>query len=520
MKKIFLSIIGILSIAGVAAQSELDAVKYVDGDIQGTARYMSMAGAFGALGGDASAIKDNPAGLGIYRGQELGITISAQAQNSNSDWNGIKANDNFFRTKLNTFSYVFATRLDGAGKGLVGMNFAFTYNKLKSIDRAVSVRGGEMQSRLSNMMADLAFKTGITNDDAMGDYNNTSVGWLSALGRNSGLIYLDNNLGWLSYFGYDPNSNKMENVVPTYSLYEKGYTDEYAFTWSGNFSNRFYLGIGINLQSMAYDLSSVYTESTVNDNFTLTNIYSASGFGLNVSVGGLFKITDALRASASIHTPTAMFLTEYYYPTIHYAGNEIGPEPASKNNYVINRPFYANLGLAYIFGKKGLISAEYVFTNYKGVSYADEDENKQSFAEENAGMKDMFLNGHTIKVGGEYRVNNNFSVRAGYAMQTSMVDENKADKLMSANSLRTDAEYFVPKNTNYFTLGIGYQEKGWYFDLAVMHKRAAQTFMPFSPVYQVDYDSATEDFVNILTPKPAEINISSNNIVATFGLRF
>lgn len=61
-------IILILWLAGmsVSAQGIFDALRYADNSINGTARYMSMAGAFTALGGDASSIHDNPAGLGIY----------------------------------------------------------------------------------------------------------------------------------------------------------------------------------------------------------------------------------------------------------------------------------------------------------------------------------------------------------------------------------------------------------------------------------------------------------------------
>jgi len=55
-------------------------LKISDNDIIGTARYSSMAGAFGALGGDPSAIKDNPAGLGIYRKSELTLTADALMQ--------------------------------------------------------------------------------------------------------------------------------------------------------------------------------------------------------------------------------------------------------------------------------------------------------------------------------------------------------------------------------------------------------------------------------------------------------
>ena len=88
--------------------TEIDGLKFVQTDINGTARYMSMAGAFGALGGNVSAIKDNPAALGIYRSSEVTTTLNFTARNSRSEWAGIKAKDNAYRIKFDNFSYVIA----------------------------------------------------------------------------------------------------------------------------------------------------------------------------------------------------------------------------------------------------------------------------------------------------------------------------------------------------------------------------------------------------------------------------
>ena len=82
----------VLNCTLMIAQTEIDALKYVQTDINGTARYMGMAGAFGALGGDASAIKDNPAGLGIYRKSELVGSMNVMMQNSTSNWNEKRCN--------------------------------------------------------------------------------------------------------------------------------------------------------------------------------------------------------------------------------------------------------------------------------------------------------------------------------------------------------------------------------------------------------------------------------------------
>ena len=48
------------------SQNIYDAVNYSLSDFQGTARYNSMSGSFGALGGDLTAISINPASSAVF----------------------------------------------------------------------------------------------------------------------------------------------------------------------------------------------------------------------------------------------------------------------------------------------------------------------------------------------------------------------------------------------------------------------------------------------------------------------
>ena len=58
------------------SQSMMDAYRYVQSELSGTARAVSMGGAFGALGGDVSVMNINPAGLAVYRSSEVVTTLS------------------------------------------------------------------------------------------------------------------------------------------------------------------------------------------------------------------------------------------------------------------------------------------------------------------------------------------------------------------------------------------------------------------------------------------------------------
>ena len=68
MKKIYILTAVLYSIPLMMyGQGETDALRFSQLDMRGTARYMSMAGAFGALGGDITTLSQNPAGIGVYR---------------------------------------------------------------------------------------------------------------------------------------------------------------------------------------------------------------------------------------------------------------------------------------------------------------------------------------------------------------------------------------------------------------------------------------------------------------------
>ena len=82
MKRIFLTISALAISFATFAQSAYDALNLSQTNpVLGTARYSAMAGAMGALGGNVSTMKDNPAGLGIYRSFDITFTPSFSINN-------------------------------------------------------------------------------------------------------------------------------------------------------------------------------------------------------------------------------------------------------------------------------------------------------------------------------------------------------------------------------------------------------------------------------------------------------
>src|SRR5438046_2391525 len=85
----------IIFVAGnVSAQSDIDALRYSQNSLAGTARFVSMGGAFSALGGDFSTLSSNPAGIAVYRKSEFSISPSFFKEKSQSDYRGKSTSDN------------------------------------------------------------------------------------------------------------------------------------------------------------------------------------------------------------------------------------------------------------------------------------------------------------------------------------------------------------------------------------------------------------------------------------------
>ena len=214
MRKIILSIFTLMSAVSLSyGQGVTDATHFGDNGIMGTARYMGMAGSFGALGGDPSAIIDNPAGLGIYRGSELSFTLNPTIINTTTGKNGQygKANDFFFNFNQAALVLAFPS---GREKGYVSSNFSFTYNRLKDFHRSVEYMNNTPSGSLSGYLA------GFTNGFNPSSLVEEKLAPLySKLGADNTQITFDNNGNFtLSVKGKEVKGTVADNGDGSFSL--------------------------------------------------------------------------------------------------------------------------------------------------------------------------------------------------------------------------------------------------------------------------------------------------------------
>lgn len=103
MKKILCIALFAVGMTGASAQ-EIgvdDAFNYSSEQLTGTARFRAMSGAFGALGGDLSAIMINPAGSVIFANSTVGGTMTSYNSKNTSRYFGTSGKENYNSFDLN-----------------------------------------------------------------------------------------------------------------------------------------------------------------------------------------------------------------------------------------------------------------------------------------------------------------------------------------------------------------------------------------------------------------------------------
>ena len=373
----------------------------------------------------------------------------------------------------------------------------------------MNVKSGASGSSISDYMAyftdgikksDLSYQSGVYEP-----FDSDVIPWISIMAYEAGLMR-DTANAWVSTLAKD------QTVTPNYKLTESGHIDEYSLGWAGNYSNLFYLGVTANLRKINYTSTSTYSENFGNGfGMDLNNTITTTGSGANLNIGTIVRPTDFLRLGLSLQTPTIYALSDTYRANIQYdtdfSGTISTPSDMGYHDFQLQEPVKINLSGAIILGKKGVVSAEYEYKNYTGTRLMDVDGAVNSFTDENEAMASVMNNNGLLKLGAEFKLTDNFSIRGGYA-NSKAVSNSSAEKLMRYNTIRTDTEYFLHNSTNYMTAGFGYRESSWFLDVAFVNKIVDQSFYPYN-----------SNKLSVAV-QPASVITTNNNVLVSLGFKF
>lgn len=532
MKKITIAALVVAMPMGMMAQSAFNAYDLSQSDLRGTARFMSMAGAFGALGGDLSTLNHNPAGIGVYRSSEIGITLDIDAEKSDVDGQ----TDSKTHAYCPNFGYIGAIRLDS--DVMPFFQWGISYGRIASFDRTYHGGFGDLGSSMSNYAANRAYGYSpetLGQSTSYNPYNQSYADWMSILSFNS---YIINSVGGMSQYNGLYNEGETFGDAQ-FAVRQRGYVDEYAINFGGNIMNTVYWGLGFGITDIDMKEEAFYDEqlsdariaknegmgnqmATGNAYYALSNFRRVSGSGFNVKVGAIVKPINEFRFGLAVHTPTYYDLNEKYDASIYYSYGTPSniPDGTAYTDFAdydwkLRTPWKMIVSAAGVFGGRFILSGDYEFAAYDNMRISDYDGNE--YKDATLEIKDYFKPMHTVRLGAEYRVTPQFSLRAGFATSTSAVDKVVKDGDIEVYTTGCNPAYTFDTTTRYLTLGMGYKYKGFYADLAYVNKYRKSQYSPFSSYDDLSYEDPSNSWV--YNPA-AEFTTSNNNIVISVGYKF
>jgi len=460
----------------VHSQDVPDAMRYAQSELNGTARFTAMSGAFGALGGDLSSMNVNPAGSAVIENNQFAFTMG----NYNT-----KNNSNYFRTTnsasnnsfdINQAGGVFVFKTRNPNSDWKKLSLAVNYTNTNNYDNTVFSAGTNTNATQSVANYFLNYANGVP---------------LNLL-KNSNYATLDNGAqqAFLGYQGYviNPVTDDSNNTLYTSnvrsggnyyqenSIYSSGYNGKLSFNMATSYKDKVYFGFNLNSHFTDYIQTTNFYESNNNQldsnyevkNLSFTNDLHTYGAGFSFQVGAIAKITNEIRLGLAYESPTWYQLYDELSQklvTVRSNTNEVLP-PDVVNPLVINyydpydlqTPGSFTGSFAYVFGKTGLISLDYKYKDYSYTQFNPA--NDSYFRALNNTINNTLGSSNEIRVGAEYKVKA-LSVRGGYRFEESPY--NNSATIGDLNS---------------FSGGLGYNFGAIKLDLAYVyaHRTSQQQF--------------------------------------------
>ncbi len=505
--------------AGMAALAQTPYMNenYMPTDLIGSARYVGMGGALGALGADVSAGASNPAALGLYRRSDASLSFSVLTQKEKPDLNADMTHMSFDQMG-------FVVSVPIMGKAVKFVNFGANYQKRANFNSAFIAdnmqlgglsQTGQMADLLNNTqystpLADLMYDACLVNPVYIRD--------------DHGNVQVDADKNPL-FDHYDAIGSDWNN----YDRVTEGGIAGYDFNLSMNLKDRVYLGFTLGVNDVDYYSYSTYREfGTVSDgtitisdveNYSLYNTQHVSGYGVNVKLGTIIRpvANSPFRIGLAVETPTFYHLESYssysidspLYEDDNY--NVVLDQDGGGNfvytNYFpdvelaslhlkITTPWKVRVSLGHTIGTYLALGLEYEYANYgktkQGYDDVDYDAWGYSYGstvhdpDMDAMHKSTLRGSHSFKFGMEMNLTDQIAFRLGYNYYSSMfrtgatLDQTGESP---AFGYQTSTDYMNKGDVNIFTAGLGWHSRHFYADLAYKYRMQAGDFYAFDDTY-------------------------------------
>jgi hypothetical protein len=483
--RLFIALLATGGAMSLSAQNEVDALRYSFREPLGSARFMAMGGAFGALGGDMSSMTWNPAGLGVYRRNDLGVTMGISGFNTDAIYNDAQTPGSDFSFHLPSAGLAVANRTEDPD--WMFFNYGVAFNKVVNFNRSYTVHGPVNNTTLLDVFATQA--NGTHYDDLT-----TFFPFGAGLAWNTFLL---DTIGTTTdqYQTQIPFGRAQQEMTVTTS----GHMSETAVALGTNYRNQLFLGATVGFPTVRFTQTTTYREfdldpSLILEDFTYTDNLVTTGSGINIKLGAIYRASKWLRLGAAWHSRTTLRLNDVWDTRMiaNYTGfGSFDDSRPGAFDYRISIPSRTILSAAFFLGRDGVISADYEFVDYSSAELRPSafQPGGYNFQDENRAVSTLFRPAHNVRIGAEWRLQQVFRARAGMVFQQ---DPYIAEATSLNSHLLT------------YSVGGGYRSSKYYVEFAYALRFANEEFYLYDPA-----------LVNA-----AELRGRKGELMFTVGLRY
>lgn len=440
------------------AQNYVDALRYSDFDILGSARTVGVSGSLGSLGTDFAVISTNPAGIALNRRSEFSFTpgfVSTNIKSLLNESDGVEQKERVGKPVFNSFGAIIYS--EPRNLKWSTMNFGIGFNRLADFNRTTYFEGRTRGSIVDRFL-ELA-----NSGDGLDPFE-------SQVASDASAIYLLDDPNDNNYY-HDFGLNEDALIFKNQTITETGSINELSLALAGNYSEKVMIGMALGLPFINYQQEKVYEEVDTEDevpffdNLEYRETLTTTGTGINLKLGIIGRLSQEVRIGAAIHTPTAYNLSDnfttsmdYFYTDSGNSNNGFGESPEGNFTYRISTPwrFIGSLGI--LAGQYGFISGEVEYQNFTNAKIK-----LDNFSEDERGINDGIArelsSALRIRLGGEFAYDI-FRVRAGVGLKQSPY----------ANDDAFDYQY---------SAGAGIRLQSFYADIAFRFDDTKETYIPY-----------------------------------------
>lgn len=437
MKKIFFLFITGLTVSASYSQEVSDGLRYGQDNLTGTARFRAMSGAFGAVGGDLSALSVNPAGSAIFNSNQVGVTFSNQNIKNDAKYFEGQNSEKKNSFTLNQAGGVFVFKDRNPNNGWNKIAIGATYENTNNFNNNFGVFGTNPTHSVDGYFLEYANGIPLQNIDGL-DYRDLSYTEQQAYMGYWGHVIdpVANTPGNTQYISNVPDGATpgQGNYYQENEVYTRGYNSKVGFNIATSYKDRLYLGANLNVHITDFRRTSSFYEDNNNplqpyetiSNLRFNNELYTYGNGFSFQLGAIGKVTEAFRLGLAYESNTWYELYDETSQSLNTTRQADGGQPINANvnpnivnvyeSYTLQTPAKWTFSAAYVFGKSGLLSIDYAIKDYGNTKFKPT--NDAGFRDLNSDIKNTLTSTGELRIGGEYKIKQ-LSLRGGYRFEGS-----------------------------------------------------------------------------------------------------